>query len=346
MLNLALIWIVAGCAVNKDEPDPKRASAPGNEIKPTFTADVAMKDVWDKEKTGPFRLAISPTGKYLLLMGHAKKANVQVWDLDKFERLHGFDDENGTMNMPIAVAPDGETGVYVGLRISQGIAVVSLKTGKILRVIKDKKDRFSSFTKGLHFSPKGDLLITAVDRDILTFDVKTGNPGVEWLDDAKVRALSNFFDDGKKIASVNENGNIHIWEVATGKKLQTLSDGDKRSTSSDALTFTNDGKIAVSRDYRFKIWDVPNGKVRHEISEPPAGHPGIRIMPGNRQVVWHTFRGFVIYDLETGKKKQEVTASDVMIYALTVKLDGKLIVTSDANSILKGWSVNANGVVE
>ncbi len=249
--------------------------------------------------------------------------------------------------MPIAVSPDGQTGAFVGLRASKGIVVVSLTDGKVLRVIKNKSRRFSSFCKSLHFSPKGDLLILAIDRDILTFDPKTGNPGLEWKDTAKVQALSNFFEGGKKIASVNENGDIKIWEVATGKQVGSLSGGDQtRTLAAPTITFTDDGKTAVSRDSKYKIWDAAAGKLRHEIKESLVGHPHIRILPGNRHVVWNTSLGFVIYDLETGVKKQEVKASETFVHALAVKPDGSMILTGSEDSTIKGWALNAEGVVE
>ena len=339
----AFVFMCLGCVKleSKDSDQPNAA----REIKPQFTLDTKMLDVWGKEKVGPYQMAVSPTGKYLMFIGHSKTANVQVWDLDKKVRLHAFDDENGTMNMPIAVSPDGETGAYVGLRVSEGIAVVSLKEGKKLRVIKDKKDRFSSYCRCLRYSPKGDLLILAVGRDILTFDPKTGNPGPEWQEASKVQALSNFFEDGKKIASINEAGDINIWDTTNGKKVKTLSDGDP--DNSYPITFTSDGKTAISHGKKFKFWDVATGKVRREFSEYIGVYPHMVFLPGERTVVWNTSFGFVIYDLETGAKKQEVPkAHEKFVIGLTVKPDGSMLLTASDDSTIKGWALNKEGLVE
>src|SRR5262249_20279184 len=146
-----------------------------------------------------------------------------------------------------------------------------------------------------------------------TFDPHTGKPGPEWSDTSEVRALSNFFDDGKKIASLNESGVIKIWDVATGTLVQTLSGGDPSRTA--ALAFTSDGRTAVSYGNKFRFWDVAGGKVRKEFTESVGGHLSIVILPGDRTVAWNTSLGFVLYDLLTGVKKQDVKVQQTLVYA-------------------------------
>src|SRR5262249_45042846 len=162
--------------------------------------------------TGPTAMAISPDGKYLLVMGLAKTANVQVWDLDKQQKLHQYDDESGTTRLPVAIAPDGKTGAYFRLLKNNkpGIVLIDLVSGQEIRVIEDRNRRLHSAVRNLRFSPRGDLLVLANNQEIVGFDPTTGRGRFTWLDFAKINALSPFFEDGKKIASLNEQATIKV----------------------------------------------------------------------------------------------------------------------------------------
>src|SRR5262249_52930604 len=160
-------------------------------------------------------------------------------------------------------------------------------SGKTLRVITDKQHRLSSFVKGLTFSPRGDLLVLACREHIIGWDPATGDERFTWKDDAEVRALSPFFEDGKKIASFNERGVIRVWDVATGKPVQTLNDGGK--PYANHLAVSADGKTLVSRaSGPFKVWDLATGSVRKEITDLAGTYLQILVLPDNRTVAWTT----------------------------------------------------------
>ncbi|HYT91215.1 MAG TPA: hypothetical protein VEL76_21050 [Gemmataceae bacterium] len=314
-------------------------------VKSLFTLDTGMMDVWGKKKIGPTSMALSPDGKLLLAMGLTKTGNVQVWDLDKQQKLHQFDDQSGTTRLPVAISPDGKTGAYFRLRKGGKIVLIDLLSGKEVRTIQDKKRRLDSSLTGMQFSPGGDLLIMACQMEIIGWDPATGNERFTWQDGARIRALSRFFEDGKKIASLNETATIKVWDVATGKPLQTVNDGNR--TLGEFLAVSGDGKYLVSRGTQpIKFWDLPAGKVHKEVVEVQGIYPSIVILPDHRTVVWTKPGGLLLYDLVSGTKKQEVNAHEGHVQCLAVKSDGSLLLSSGEDAQIKGWKLTPGGTIQ
>ena len=108
-----------------------------------------------------------------------------------------------------------------------------------------------------------------------------------WKEAAEVSALSEFFDDGKKIAPGTEKGSIKVWDVATGKVAQTLTEGGK-DKKIGRLFVSKDGKRLGAYDNLGPIqtWDLASGKV---VKESRRDSPGlwcsIRFLPDNRTIV-------------------------------------------------------------
>jgi WD40 repeat protein len=328
------------------EPGPQGSKGPGSPVKPQFVIDTGLMDVWGKKKTGPREMAITPDGKLLLFIAQSKNNQVQVWDLVKRQKLHAFTNDIGTMNMPVAISPDGRTGAYVHLRPDQKIVLIDLVSGKETRVIKDKKRRLNSSATSMRFSPRGDLLVVIGGDEIIGWDPVTGKERFTWQNGARLNVLSTFFDDGKKIASLDESAAIKIWDVTTGKPVQTLSDGNSKFGFN--LAVSGDGKTLITRGMQpFKFWDLPAGTVRKEVTEVQGTYPNILVLPDNRTVIWNTHDGMVVYDLATGARKQEVKgAHEGHLHSMAAKADGSMLITAGDDALIKGWSLNASGQIE
>jgi WD40 repeat protein len=69
-----------------------------------------------------------------------------------------------------------------------------------------------------------------------------------------------FSHDGKMFAaSILDKPTIHVWDVATGKQLQSL-EGHKGAVRS--LAFSPDGSLLVSggEDHSVRVWKMETGK--------------------------------------------------------------------------------------
>jgi WD40 repeat protein len=352
VLPLAILVPLLGCGgsggsgATGSGPNPQGTAGRGESGKPRFTIDSGLLDYWGMKKAGPREMALSPDGKLLLLIAQSKDNQVQVWDLEKRQKLHALTNDIGTMNMPIAVSPDGRTGAYVQLRPDAQVVLFDVASGKEARVIKDQKRRLDSTARSLRFSPRDDLLVLAWRDEIVGWHPATGNERFSWKNGAGLSALSTFFEDGKKITSLDERAIIKVWDVASGKPMQTLTDGHSRFE--DLLAVSSDGKALVSQgDGLFKFWDLPAGTVRKEITEARGTYPNILIVPDNRTVIWSTHDGFVLYELASGAKKQEIKAAhEGHLRSLAVTADGRLLLSAGDDALIKGWSLSPSGEVE
>jgi WD40 repeat protein len=186
---------------------PPRAE--GGEIKPRFTIDCGLMDVWDKKKTGPIFMSVSPDGKFLMTMSQSSKENLQVWDLGTKTKVHGIRNDIGTMYAPIAIAADSKTAAYVQLRPKGAIILFDLVTGRRIQTMPGDW-LIDSFVRGLHFSPDGSLIVLGCKQEIVFWDTATGKQKFTWKEPSTVRALSPFFENGSKIACLNGAGRIDI----------------------------------------------------------------------------------------------------------------------------------------
>jgi len=129
-----------------------------------------------------------------------------------------------------------------------------------------------------------------------------------------------FSPTGHRIASVDTNNNIHIWECSDGEswKKRTTIINDEKFTyglvhSPTGLAFSPDGKrlasISRSRDWKAGLWDVDSGKQIAELPLTPLSNQrtyrpydtGIAFSPRGDLIAGGTWGEIVLWDATDGK---------------------------------------------
>jgi len=204
--------------------------------------------------------AVSPDGM-MLVTGIAEwnrkdgpQGGFRLWDLTKKAIV-----QTGTDQMPTthtAFAPDGKS--FVISSNSGPVRQYDATSGKLVRDF--------SGTRG-DFSPDGNIIaLASVDRSLVkeatSVDLYRTSTG------EKIRTLTSnkgpgpstvlgiaFSPDGKRIAAVDWNGEVRVWDVATGQM-----DPTRRSHKGGVLSvsFSPDGnKIASgSEDGTLRLWTL------------------------------------------------------------------------------------------
>jgi WD40 repeat protein len=161
----------------------------------------------------------------------------------------------------VAFSPDGKllaTGGY-GIRAS----LWSVETGKRLHELD-----VGSLEGGLTpvFSPDGTIAAVG-NRNSATclFDVATGQPlrRLPWLSSQELK----FDPTGKRLAVSYVDGNLALWNVASGDLLRRTSG---RAEVLYSLDWSPDGKLIATsgRAGSIALWDAANLTLLHEIEGP------------------------------------------------------------------------------
>jgi WD40 repeat protein len=338
-----LIGILVACGGVKftPPPPPKNPGPAQPDAQPSFTIETGLMDPWGMKKSGPKHLVVSPDGKYLLTLAAANKENVQVWDLPARRKLHGIDNDIGTMHAHVAIAPDSRTAAYVQLRPEPGIVLFDLVTGERKRTILDKDGRIinsHSPWRSMHFSPDGSLLVYG-GKQIAGWDTATGTVKFTW--NARSECLTPFFDNGTKIANL-DGGRVYVRDVKTGGVVKTLDAGKHY-----AMAVTPDQRTLIGgTNGQFRLWDLPGGELRKEFKAEMGTYSHIVPIPNLRVAAWPTNSGFIVCDLETGTEKQRLKTNEPYVTGLAVTPDGSTLLTAATDGTIKGWKLNASGMVE
>ncbi len=113
----------------------------------------------------------------------------------------------------------------------------------------------------LAFSPDGNVLASGGYREVKLWrrpkDVQKFNLSAIARHAVLTVAASA---DGKWLATGGDDGNIRLWNPATGKSVRNLS-GHKRAVN--GMSFSSDGSklVSGSADKTIRVWDVAKGKV-------------------------------------------------------------------------------------
>ena len=248
------------------------------------------------DKSPVFSVAFSPADSRLLAVGHGGLADdsyVSLWDIDagtERARLPAATDlpefrMDGYSGVPSALAfsPDGQylvAGFGFKLAYTSASHPNPLKVWEVgTRRLIHRLNGHTGYCVSLDFSRDGTLLASGSrDGTAIIWSTETWkrvhrleNPdrGPESISQAGRRFLDEaaFSPDGKTLAMASRAGNVHLWDVATGKLLETLKGHSGPVT---AVVFSPDGRTLASSssDQTVRLWNV---ETRRELMQLDPG---------------------------------------------------------------------------
>jgi WD40 repeat protein len=247
------------------------SAAPLAAEEPTLKTTLSTRD---KRSSTEF-VAFSPDGKTLASRGI--DTHTYIWDLATGKNKSIGD---SMQPEPLFFSSDGKTLILLHEDSFQICDVASGKhttTRKVLNAVP--------------FSPDGKSQVV-VDKKVLklrtlgtAFDGTTGQNDVV-LEGANTESGNHtsylaFSPDGQTLAVRNKDGDVMLWDVATGKKTAELA-----QTAGQWLLFSPDGKTLAAasgskewfkkrpsvEDSAPKLWDVATGKKIAAFEAGPKGH--------------------------------------------------------------------------
>ncbi|MGH1395806.1 MAG: WD40 repeat domain-containing protein [Trichormus sp.] len=287
----------------------------------------------------------------------ANSGDLRVWQIDPGKLLNSFpriSDTEGYSPLTdsinaIAITPDGKTLVTAA---PEQIQIRELETGNILRRLEGGYY--------LKLTPDGKTLIGFRKVDKPTADV-----GVWELSSGKLlRTLPanietlyssypvDITPDGKTVVVANSSysNQIEIWDINTGKRLQSF--GDNQGKLVTTLAVTPDGKTLITaQNNNLQIWDINTKKILRTI--PNVGTVNTLLVTPDNQTLISQGEGvqtrptqisnyLYIWQLSTGKKL--LSGKKPPKFSLTkaaLSPDGKTLAVSDHEGV-RLWRLALN----
>jgi len=304
------------------------------------------------------KLALSPDGAMLATLGETQGEWYYPWD--NFIRIWDVASgkETRRLTMPIhkrfgdqslgfntlAFAPDGQTLVTAGQ--DDILRFWNPGTGTELRSISLGSRTYvgTRATAALAFAPDGKtlavgtnairLLDTASGRDVCTFGGHR----------AGVHATAT--TDGTTAFTAGREGNVVIWDVATGKERARLDGRDQTIT---AMATLGSGRRLLTSGLDtalfmvIRLWDLTtNQELRHINTvrwEPQAALP-LALSPDERTLaVPGKDKSVALIDLETGKERVKLEPHDSLVSGAAFHPDGHTLIVWCSNHTAHVWDL-------
>jgi WD40 repeat protein len=145
--------------------------------------------------------------------------------------------------------------------------------------------------------------------------------------------------DGKLLASGSGNGELRLWDAATGKLLWALE--DTCGVITHTIAFSPDGKmLASNKEGMLGLWQASTGKKLRDLEGGNTGWEGsAAFSPDGKELALGTDNDAAIriFDPATGKLNRKITGHEKAAVVVVYSKDGKLLASASKDKTARIW---------
>ncbi|MCY4401860.1 MAG: WD40 repeat domain-containing protein [Candidatus Poribacteria bacterium] len=268
---------------------------------------------------------ISPDSQTLASWQTHENWNIRLWDTTSGKHKQ-TPRGHKTRVKTVVFSPDSNMMASWSSEGDTTIRLWDVATGKHKRTLKGHINPIEDVS----FSPDGKTLASGgLDGIIRIWNSETGEQKQTFMENSFANNLAaqsaavtvvTFYSDGVVLASGHKNGSIRLWDLDTGKPIQTLR---RHASAVSSIVFSPDGKTvaSTSKDATARLWDVGTGEQIHVLTGYERTtwsvyfYPnGLPLATGFEHINSHNYdKNIHLWDLRTGHLIKTLTGHTSLI---------------------------------
>ena len=151
--------------------------------------------------------------------------------------------------------------------------------------------------------------------------------------------------DGEEIISGSFDGTIKIWNLKTGKLIQTLTGHSDAGELISSIAISPDGKTLVSSSNSYggtiKIWDLSNGVLLETLKEQGVGVSVVAISPDSSLLASGGDDGTIkLWNLEIGQPIGKFSGHFGRVFSVAFSSNGELLASGAEDGSIHLWNLS------
>ncbi|MYF55252.1 hypothetical protein F4225_05705 [Candidatus Poribacteria bacterium] len=268
-----------------------------------------------------FALVFSPDEKVLKTIGDwgDNEFYIEYWDVQSGESIKDvlLNDENYTV---ASLSPDGKTLACAG---DSPLQFWNIETTEQLSIDTESEGQFDY----VEFSTDGSHLVAADAWNYLSLWQVSPMQLMKNFAHGKDYNSLAYAPDGKTVAAGNDNGSVNIWDVTTGKRIQTIPGHPSKRIHTAAFS-TDSSTVTIGTKSELQIWNWQTGELDKTIPEPRCDVYSVSYSQDKNLIATAgSSKKARIWDAQTGRFLGSFVGHKDNIYAVDFSPDGRLLAT-------------------
>lgn len=328
-------------------PDGKRIVTGGGDktLKLWDAASGRLLRTFEGHEAGVMAAAFSPDGGRLVSAGADNTA--RLWDAETGALVHIFKAHSDFVRSA-AFSPGGDQ-IATG-SADKTVKLWSARTGNVIRSFSGHPApvSFVAFSSdGARILSKDDnILSDSIKSSVKIWSAATGKVITSFGErdhysrDKRYAIYQRIFgaaftQDGKRVISKGAEGDLYVWDAASGKRLQNI---EMKGNPYGAASFSPDGRWALAGEgHTLRLWGVATGEVARSFAGAIGLSSAVYSADGARILVRQSDFRPALWNAATGALTGDFRANEAVARSHAFSPDGLHVLSEDAHYALNLW---------